>query len=63
MKDYQKRVVDEKTELDKKIVSLIDFMHTDAFADLDGIEQGLLMVQEVAMQNYSEALGRRIDCF
>ena len=63
MQPHQQRAVDEKTELDKKVIALIDFMHTDTFASLEAVEQGLLMVQQVAMQNYAETLARRIECF
>jgi hypothetical protein len=63
MQPHEKRVVDEKSKLDKKIMALVDFMHTDVYAGLPAVDQGLLMVQQVAMQNYSEALGRRIDMF
>ena len=63
MEDYQRRVVDEKNELDEKLKALRDFMHGDIYASLDAIDQGLLMVQLVAMDNYSDVLARRIELF
>jgi len=63
MQPHQQRVIDEKKELDEKREKLIEFMHGDIYAALDAIDQGLLMVQLVAMNNYSEVLGRRIDLF
>ncbi len=63
MKPYQQRVCDEKEELDEKIVKLKEFMNSDVYAELLAVEQGLLMVQLVAMDNYFNVLGRRIECF
>ena len=50
-----------KDELDIKIIELIDFMHGDNYAQLAPTHQGLLMVNLVAMQGYSESLSRLID--
>ena len=63
MEDYEERVIVEKSQLDEKLVSLISFMRTTGFVGLSGVEQGLLMVQLVAMKNYSEVLRRRIEAF
>jgi hypothetical protein len=63
MEDYQERVIAEKEELHKKVCGLIDFMHCDTYAQLPATEQGLLMVQLAAMQNYESALERRIELF
>lgn len=63
MQPHQQRVVEEKTKLDDSISKLISFMHADIYATMSPIEQGLLMVQLVAMENYSDALGRRIELF
>ena len=60
---YKQRVIDEKKELFNKTQKLIDFMYSDKYAELSAIDQGLLMVQLVAMQNYSDALSRRIEIF
>jgi len=63
MEAYQDRVVEEKKELDDKRIKLTDFMHGDTYAGLPATEQGLLMVQLVAMKNYSNVLDRRIELF
>ena len=63
MEDYQQRVVDEKTSLDEKLKDLRSLMHEDKYASIAAIEQGLLMVQLVAMDNYSDAMARRIELF
>lgn len=60
---YQDRVSSEKRELGKKLTSLRDFMHSQKYVNLSAPDQGLLMVQLVAMQNYSEVLLRRIELF
>jgi len=63
MQLHQQRVIEEKKELDEKRQKLADFMHGDIYAGLSAVDQGLLMVQLVAMENYSDALGRRIGLF
>jgi len=63
MEAYQERVIEEKKELDNKRIKLTEFMHSDAYAELGATNQGLLMVQLVAMKNYSNALERRIELF
>jgi len=63
MLEHQERVVVEKTELVIKKQALSDFMHTKVYGDLPSVEQGLLMVQLVAMQNYIDVLVRRIEIF
>ena len=63
MEDYQKRVVEEKKELDEKIQKLKDFMHPTDTTKLDEVNYGLLMVQLAAMESYTDALSRRIELF
>ena len=63
MEDYQKRVLREKAALDDKIYDLCAFMQGEVYTTLPPIEQGLLMVQIVAMENYSETLLRRTGIF
>jgi len=63
MKDYQERVLEERDELWKKVCGLTDFMHCDTYAKMPATEQGLMMVQLVAMKNYHETLLRRIELF
>ena len=63
MEGYQQRVVDENHELGEKLKDLRSFMHGDIYTALPAVEQGLLMVQLVAMENYSDSLSRRIELF
>ena len=64
MKPYQKRVVDEKAELDKKAKALSDFIGLSGeFENIDIEEQERLKVQNDIMWQYSEILGARIDAF
>ena len=63
MKEYQKRVVEEKTELDNKLVKLNNFIESDRFEDVDEEEQERLTRQGIAMQDYSLILEERIAAF
>ena len=56
-----RELMKNKDELDIKIIELIDFMRGDNYAQLAPTHQGLLMVNLVAMQGYSESLSRLID--
>ena len=64
MHPHQRRVVDEKAELDKKIHALSQFIGTsDTFLTLDSAEQERLREQNDVMWQYSEILGARIKAF
>jgi hypothetical protein len=63
MKEYQKRVVEEKTDLDNKLVKLNNFIESDRFEDVDEEEQERLTRQGIAMQDYSLILEERIAAF
>ena len=45
MQDFQKRVIDEKAELDAKIEKLGEFKYTDTFVNLPWQEQERLNTQ------------------
>lgn len=61
---HQKRVVEEKAELDKKIQALSDFIYkNEAFHKVDVEEQRRLVEQLTVMSNYSGILGERIAAF
>lgn len=60
MEDYQKRIVDEKKELDHRINRLSAFLNGDAFSRLSAGEQRLLHLQCKAMEEYSSILNDRI---
>ena len=64
MKAYQKRVVEEKRELDKKLAKLHEFINDEVvFSGVEVMEQGRLRRQEILMEIYSEVLGERIEAF
>ena len=61
---HQRRVVDEKTELDKKASDLAWFIgHNLMFKTLDEDEQNRLLLQCEVMWEYSEILRARIAAF
>ena len=64
MQPHQQRVVDEKTELDKKAKALSDFIgNSPIFGTLDAEEQERMKEQNDIMWQYSEILGARISAF
>lgn len=63
MQPHQQRVVDEKAELDEKLVKLSAFLDTPIFAGLDEVEQRWLRNQAAAMALYSNILTDRIAAF
>lgn len=64
MQPHQQRVVDEKTELDKKAEALSDFIgNSPIFETLDAEEQERMKEQNDIMWQYSEILGARISAF
>jgi len=64
MEPHQQRVVDEKTELDKKARALSEFIgNSPTFDTLDPAEQERLREQNDIMWQYSEVLGQRIAAF
>jgi len=64
LQPHQKRVVDEKTELDTKATDLSKFIGESAiFPTLDAAEQERLKEQCEVMWKYSEILGARIAAF
>ena len=63
MQDFQKRVIEEKAELDAKIEALGEFKYTDTFVNLPRQEQERLNTQGHIMTMYSAILGERIAAF
>lgn len=61
---HQQRVIDEKTELDKKATALSIFISVNPiFNTIDPDEQELLKLQNDVMWQYSEILAQRIAKF
>ena len=58
---YQLRVIEEKTELDKKLAALTEFNSKPN--DLLGDVNTLLQRQQSVMTEYSKVLGERIYLF
>lgn len=57
MEDYQQRVIDEKSEIDKKAVALSNFIvENPAFYKINPEEQERLKVQNDITWQYSEIL-------
>lgn len=64
MDAYQQRVVDEKDELDRRLVKLRAFIDgPDTYAQLPTEDRKLLWQQWQAMLEYSDILGQRIARF
>jgi hypothetical protein len=63
MEEYQQRVIDEKTELDKKIENLKNFFSNPIYLTLSEEQQSLLYCQHQIMGAYSTVLARRIKLF
>ena len=60
MLPYQQRVIDEKAELDERLVKLLNF---PKFADLPQPEQDRMWRQAKHMKRYSDILGERIEAW
>lgn len=60
---HQLRVLEEKEDLEKKIISLADFLETEIFKNLGSKDALLLLGQHGAMTAYYNILKLRIDEF
>lgn len=63
LNDWQQRVVDEATELGKKIIALNKFFYDPGSIDLDDDVKFDLRAQNTAMTQYHDVLVRRIKGF
>jgi hypothetical protein len=63
MEAYQQRVIDEKSDLDLKILKLDDFRHGSIYPTLPEEERSRLTRQYCHMKDYSDVLGERIESF
>lgn len=63
MQPHQQRVVDEKEELDGRIVRLDQFIEGDLFKSLPSDEQDRLVKQLRIMYEYLAVLGERVAAF
>lgn len=60
---FQQRVVEEKADLDGRLVRLQAFLATPAFASMAGRDRQLLALQERLMIDLSAVLLERIERF
>ena len=63
MEDYQRRVLEEKAELDDRRDKLKAFFGEGRFTELDLAEQERMREQAIIMAAYSQILGKRITAF
>lgn len=64
MEAYKQRVINEKEDLDTKLNSLTSFTRfNELFHELNPAEQMRLRRQVLAMAEYSNILGERIEAF
>lgn len=56
-------MIDEKRELDEKLIKLDAFTGTEIYTGLSGAEQHRLHGQAIAMRAYSHILGQPIAAF
>lgn len=59
--DYKTRLMDERAELDIKIVKLASFISSKAFWDLSELKRSQLQQQVRWMHGYNETLRERIS--
>ena len=62
MKEWQHRVMQERDDLDVKVIKLSEFLNADAHA-LDVYDVDLLGKQLTYMNGYLSILNHRINCF
>jgi hypothetical protein len=60
---WQLRVIEEKKELDARLVKLSEFLSGEAFSEMTEDDQELLSSQKTHMTSYSGILGERIARF
>ena len=63
LQPFQRRVVEEKNDLDNKLCKLATFINSPAYAELSMEEQSRLDDQRHSMVRYSGILGDRIVAF
>lgn len=60
MSDFLDRLKNESKDLEEKISKLSEFLYTEAFNEIDPIQQTLLVIQQSAMITYGQVLAERI---
>ena len=60
MSDFKSRLIDEKTQLNEKIIKLKSFLKSKEVSKIDNIQRDLLTIQFDAMTTYLRILIVRI---
>jgi len=60
MSTYQERMAEESEQLEDRLVKLNAFIRSDAYEQLDAVDQLLLRLQASAMAQYTAILEQRI---
>jgi len=63
LNERQNKAVEDEKFITDEVAELKEFMHGGDYADLETIEQGLLIAQLMVMQNLLDLLRRRIETF
>lgn len=63
MQDFLKRVINEREELNNRLVKLNKFLSSDIFSRLSTEEQSLLEKQSETMEVYLSILDKRINYY
>jgi len=60
---HQERVLEERTQLNDRLVKLDSFLYTEKFNCLSMDDQDLLITQQAFMERYLDVLDQRIANF
>lgn len=63
MQDYQKQIIKDKEEIDKKIIRMTSFIFSDKFSNVANAEKERIKDQLNIMMEYSHCLRDRIRAF
>ena len=62
MSDLLKRLIEERSQLQEKILKLFNFLGSESYENLSYYEKDLLQIQYSAMETYSKCLDSRVYC-
>ena len=63
MEDFQKRLVDEQSQLEEKLNKLNAFNESEKAIGIDEVQRNLLIIHAGAMYTYNECLKARLKAF
>jgi hypothetical protein len=61
MIDLKTRLVEEQSQLEKKLDELDDYLMSEEVNDADDTQRALMQVQATAMNTYNQCLKERIE--